>query len=163
MIIDYNNPDSYWLNTVNNPYKDMNDQERLKAGCMQMVMFILMLIVGLSLCALMGSCTTTKYVPVIENHTDTLWQNHIMRDSIYLHDSTFIHDKGDTVWVEKWHTKYRDRQVHDTIYKSRTDSVPVPYPVEKLVDKPLAWWQKTLMYVGWLSILILCIWIWKTQ
>ena len=162
-MIDYNNPDSYWLNTVNNPYKDMNDQERLKAGCMQMVMFILMLIVGLSLCALMGSCTTTKYVPVIENHMDTLWQNNIMRDSIYLHDSTFIHYNGDTVWVEKWHTKYRDRQVHDTIYKSRTDSIPVPYSVEKLIEKPLAWWQKTLMYVGGLSILILCIWIWKSK
>ena len=45
--------------------------------------------------------------------------------------------------------------------KAKVDSVdrPVPYPVEitKEVAKPLTWWQKSLMWTGGLSLLILVI------
>lgn len=49
-------------------------------------------------------------------------------------------------------------QVADTShYESHNtvDSVfiPQPYPVEKLVEKPLSWFQKTLMYTGAIAIL----------
>ena len=36
--------------------------------------------------------------------------NNIQRDSIYLHDSIFVHIRADTVYLEKWHTRWRDRQ-----------------------------------------------------
>lgn len=41
-------------------------------------------------------------------------------------------------------------EIHNTV-----DSVyvPQPYPVEKLVEKPLSWFQKTLMYIGVLALL----------
>ena len=82
-----------------------------------------------------SSCTTTKYVPVVEYHTDTLIQKMTQRDSIYLHDSTIVREKGDTVLIERWHTRYRDRDVHDTVYQSRIDSVPAPYPVTEYVER----------------------------
>ena len=50
---------------------------------------------------------------------------------IWVHDSIHVTDKGDTVRIEKWHTKYVESIRHDTVYKARTDSVPVPYPVTK--------------------------------
>jgi hypothetical protein len=97
-------------------------------------------------------CKTTTYVPVVEHHTDTLRVVQHHRDSIYLHDSTFVREyiQGDTVRVvtEMWHTKYRDRLKTDTIYRSRTDSVPVPYPVVKEVKKPLTMIEKGLMGTG---------------
>lgn len=104
----------------------------------------------------MVSCKTKEYVPVVEHHTDTMRVVQHHRDSIYLHDSTFVREyiQGDTVRIitEMWHTKFRDRLKTDTIYRSRTDSVPVPYPVVKEVKKPLTLIEKALMGTGISSI-----------
>lgn len=97
---------------------------------------------------LLASCTTTKYVPVVEHRTDTLRLSRNIRDSIYVHDSIHVREKGDTVLMERWHTKYREKLVHDTIYKSRVDSIPAPYPEEKLVEKKLTWWQQTRLHLA---------------
>ena len=146
--IDYNNPNEMWQHNGYDPYKGMSDEERIKAGCMQVVTFIVMLIVGLVLCALFGSCTTTKYLPVIEHKTDTVYQNKVKHDSIWQHDSVQIMIKGDSVTIDRWHTKYVSKEVHDTTYIAKTDSVPVPYPVEKLVPAELTTWQKLRMNIG---------------
>lgn len=100
-----------------------------------------------------SSCTTTKYVPVVEYHTDTLIQKMTQRDSIYLHDSTIVREKGDTVLIERWHTKYRDREVHDTVYQSRVDSIPQPYPVTEYVERKMSAIDKLLIATGILSII----------
>ena len=100
-----------------------------------------------------SSCTTTKYVPVVEYHTDTLIQKMTQRDSIYLHDSTIVREKGDTVLIERWHTRYRDREVHDTVYQSRIDSVPAPYPVTEYVERKMSAIDKLLIAAGILSII----------
>ena len=121
------------------------------------------LIFAIILSVVMVSCKTKEYVPVVEHHTDTLRLVQHHRDSIYLHDSTFVREfiHGDTVRIvtEMWHTKYRDRLKTDTLYRSRTDSVPVPYPVVKEVAAKLSVWQKfrlhlanILLMVGWLFI-----------
>lgn len=105
----------------------------------------------LSAVALVG-CKTKEYVPVVEHHTDTLRLVQHHRDSIYLHDSTFVREyvQGDTVRIvtEMWHTKFRDRLNTDTIYRSRTDSVPVPYPVVKEVAAELSVWQKFRLHLA---------------
>ena len=94
----------------------------------------------------------TREVVVTEHHTDTLRLTQHHRDSIYLHDSTFVREyiQGDTVRIvtEMWHTKFRDRLKTDTLYRSRTDSVPVPYPVIKEVKKPLNFFEKAMMGTG---------------
>ena len=109
---------------------------------------IFAIIVAFAVCG----CKTKEYVTVPVHHTDTLRVVQHHRDSIYLHDSTFVREyvQGDTVRVvtEMWHTKYRDRLKTDTIYRSRTDSVPVPYPVVKEVKKPLSLLEKGLMGTG---------------
>ena len=57
---------------------------------------------------------------------------------------------GDTVRIERWHTRWRDRWRTDTIYIAKTDSVRVPYavPSEQVAATRLTWWQQTRMYVG---------------
>lgn len=115
-----------------------------------------LIIVMIAAVAMLSGCKTTEYVPVVEHHTDTLWRTQHHRDSIYLHDSTFVREyvQGDTVRIvtEMWHTKYRDRLKIDTLYRSRVDSVPVPYPVVKEVKKPLTMIEKGLMGTGIASI-----------
>jgi len=104
---------------------------------------------------LLTACSSTKVVTVDRVRTDTVKTVRNVRDSIYMHDSIRVTEKGDTVTIERWHIRYQDRLLLDTIYQSRTDSVPVPYPVEKLVDCQLSWWQHTQMYAGDVLLLLL--------
>ena len=110
-----------------------------------------LIIVMIAAAVALAGCKTREVV-VTEHHTDTLRITQHHRDSIYLHDSTFVREyiQGDTVRVitEMWHTKYRDRLKTDTLYRSRTDSVPVPYPVVKEVKKPLNFFEKAMMGTG---------------
>jgi hypothetical protein len=102
-------------------------------------------------------------VTVERRTTDTLMMLNSIRDSIYLHDSIYIIDfvRTDTVFrtVERWRTQYRDRWQHDTIYKSRTDSVPVPVPTPVEVPAKLTWWQQTRMHIGGIALAVLGLYI----
>lgn len=108
------------------------------------------------LALLVCGCRTVKYVEVEKVRTDTTYVTKLQRDSIWQHDSIYLHEwlKGDTVFLEKhvWHTKVEERLQVDTFYRAIVDSVPVPYPVEKLVEKDLTWWQKTRINVGGFAI-----------
>ena len=116
-------------------------QEAFRKSFIRSVAILVTVIIGMAICALFSSCTTTKYVPVIEHKTDTLIQTNLQRDSIYVHDSIMVSQQGDTVKIEKWHTKYVEKQVHDTLYQAVHDSIPQPYPVIKEVPAELTWWQ----------------------
>ena len=94
------------------------------------------------------SCTTTKVVTVEKVRTDTTYITKQQRDSIWLHDSIHVTERGDTIRIERWHTKYIEREVHDTLYRSKHDSIPMPYEVIKEVPAELSWWQKTRIIIG---------------
>ena len=117
------------------------------------------------LALLMCSCKTVEYVPVIqtETHHDSIYLTQIQKDSVWLHDSILIKDRGDTVWVEKWHTKYIEKLRIDTTYIAKVDSIPVPYPVKEYVEKKLSKPQMALMAIGLFSliaaILVLAWWL----
>lgn len=118
---------------------------------------------------LLASCGSTKYVTVTEHHTDTLRQVTVRYDSVMVHDSIHITEKGDTVKIERWHTKWRDRWHTDTIYQSRRDSVPYPVEVVKEVPAQLTWWQQTRLHLAnillWLLGICGAAWIvkWKIK
>ena len=98
---------------------------------------------------LMAGCKTKERVVTVEKvRNDTTYITKHQRDSVWLHDSIHVTEKGDTIRIEKWHTKYIEKATHDTLYQHKTDSVPVPYPVEKLVERKLTWWQQTRMHLG---------------
>lgn len=90
------------------------------------------------------SCRTVKYVPVETVKVDTTYINKLQRDSIYMLDSVYVKEKGDTVLIEKYKYLYRDKLVRDTLYMAKTDSIQVPYPVEK----ELSQWQKICIKLG---------------
>lgn len=92
------------------------------------------------------SCRTTEYVPVEVVRSDTTYINKVQRDSIYQQDSIYILDRGDTVLITKTKYLYKDRMVRDTVYRSRTDSIQIPYPVERKLTK---WEQFRLDIGGW--------------
>ena len=157
-MTDCTNPNELWTEEERQFYKGLNDEERIAYTCITLLVAVL-------LCALLSGCTTTKYVPVTEYHTDTLLVVKVQHDSLVLKDSVYIHDKGDTVLIEKWHTQYRDRWRTDTVYQSKRDSIPYPVEVIKEVPAKLTWWQQTRLHLAnillWLLLLLAVIYVGK--
>lgn len=102
-------------------------------------------------CLCLVSCKKIEYMYVPKVQTLT-------RDSIVTktqHDSIYIKvtekQKNDTI--------YRDSIVYnfvfrnDTIKINRTDSIPYPVEVEKLIEKKLNGYQRTMIGLGWVLIL----------
>lgn len=116
----------------------------------------------LLLCIALAGCKT-RTVVVETVRIDTTYITKQQRDSIYIKDSTHVSEQqhGDTILVKitEWHTKYVDRAVHDTTFIAKTDSVPVPYPVEVKVPRELSWWQKALQRTGGIALILLLVWI----
>ena len=73
--MNYNNPNDNWR-------YDPNKSMTKKTGCAQVIGTVIGVIIGIVLCAMMFGCTTTKYVPVIEHHTDTVRITQHQRDSL---------------------------------------------------------------------------------
>jgi hypothetical protein len=122
---------------------------------------------GLWICVLMmialwlTSCTTTRVVTVEKVKTDTTYITKQQRDSIWLHDSIHVTERGDTIRIERWHTKYIEREVHDTLYRAKTDSIPVPYEVIKEVPRQSNWFERIMFCTGIISILCLILFVAK--
>lgn len=144
-MMNYSNPNDPWQY---DPYKGMSDEDRVKAGCFQGVFFVMAFLIGLIICALLSSCSTTKVVEVEKVRTDTTYITKWQRDSVWLHDSIMVTEKGDTVRIERWHTKYIEKQVHDTTYVATHDTIPQPYEVVKEVPAELSWWQRVRLWLG---------------
>lgn len=93
-------------------------------------------------------CTKTEYITVEKVMTDTAFIMKWQKDSVWLHDSVYVTEKGDTVRIEKWHTKYIEKVLRDTAYIATHDTVPQPVPVIKMVPAELSWWQRLRLILG---------------
>ena len=106
------------------------------------------------------SCRT-QHIPVETVKTKTEYRDRWLRDSIHVHDSIFMWMKGDTVFRDRWHTEYRDRLLRDTTYIEKTDSIQVPYPVER----KLSWWESVKIETGGIAVggiivlLLIIVWL----
>ena len=83
----------------------------------------------------------TEYIPIESVRYDSVMIEKLMRDSVFVRDSVYLKEKGDTIY------KYKDRFVY--VYKNRVDTffaekirekeVPVP------VERKLSWWEVVKM------------------
>lgn len=106
----------------------------------------LLYIILLMLAICLTSCRSIKYVPVETVKTEYKTRDSIRFDSIYEHDSIFLVVKGDTVYKEKYRYKYRYLTINKTDTVMLTDSVQIPYPVEKQLTR---WQQMKIELGGW--------------
>lgn len=90
------------------------------------------------------SCRSIQYVPVETVKTETEYVDRWRRDSVHVRDSVFVLVKGDTVYIDKYKTIYKDRIFRDTTYIDRIDTTRIPYPVEKRLTR----WQSVKMEAG---------------
>lgn len=105
---------------------------------------ILYLIVFLMSGTWFTSCRSVQYVPVETVKKDSIYINKIQHDSIYRRDSVYIDRSGDTIYIYKDRYLYKYKNLTDTVYISRVDSINVPYMVEKKLTR----WQSIKMELG---------------
>ena len=106
---------------------------------------------------LLAGCSTVRYVPVPSVSVDSVYVDRYQHDSIYLRDSVYVNrwTAGDTVYQDKIVYKYifRDKVKYDTVRISRSDTVRVPYPVERR----LSTWEQVRLNVGGWAIAVVVI------
>lgn len=107
-------------------------------------MFSIIILLASAIC----SCRSVEYVPVETVRSDTLYINRLQRDSVFVADSVYVREKGDTVQIVR--TRYVDRwRVHtDTLRAVSNDTIRVPYPVERELTK----WQRVKLDAGGIAI-----------
>lgn len=115
---------------------------------MRSLVYIITILLASAIC----SCSSV-YVPRETIKHDTTYINKLIKDSIYLKDSVYIHSKNDTVFFEKYKYQYIDKVVRDTSYVVKSDTISVPYPVEKRLTR----WQQLKLDIGGISIGIIII------
>ncbi len=132
----------------------------LAESCFLLAGILIVVIVFL----LLTSCKQIEYVTVEKVRNDTTYITKQQRDSVWLHDSIMVSEKGDTIRIEKWHTKFIEKVSHDTTYVATHDTIPHPFPVIKMVEKPLGWWQKGLIWTGIFALMGIIIFVvWKLK
>lgn len=100
------------------------------------------------------SCRNIQYVPVESVRTEVQYKDRFKRDSVHILDSVFILVKGDTVFRDRYRIVYKDKLIRDTAYVHKTDSIQIPYPVEKKLTR----WQLMKMKLGsWVFVIIITI------
>lgn len=166
----FNNPNDAWMQP--DPLKGLNDDERLGAGCLQLLIYFAVMALALVVCSLFTSCRTTEFVNLPEVHTEHHWHTDSVSHTDSIIDrSTVIVREADSVTMAQygialsgmqraWLVESSQlRREIERFRESKTDTVTVrdsiPYPVEvvKEVPTPMTWWKKTLCCLGIIFVL----------
>lgn len=100
---------------------------------------------------MLASCRT-EYIPIESVRYDSIYFAKLQKDSIYIQDSIYIKEKGDTVFVDKFKYIYKYVNIQDTCFIEKTDSILIPYPIER----KLTWWERKTQNLGdWIVDLII--------
>ena len=112
---------------------------------------------------MLQSCKTTDCIP------ETIVRDSIRveynLDSIYLYekDSIYIKEKADTIWVEKYITRYKDvLQVRvDTIYQDNSEVIVKEVEVEKPIAGIVKWFSWIGAFFVVLYLVKIGLWVYR--
>ncbi len=114
---------------------------------------------------LLGSCKVKEKiveVPIPQIKTEIKYIDKVKYDSIYLKDSVYIIQKGDTVYNNKVAYRYKYKYLKDTITINKADTITRLQKITEIkVKNQLNVVQKVLMYIGLFSLLMFIIIIYK--
>lgn len=110
-------------------------------------LFLIKSLAFLAFLITVSSCSRVQYVPIEKVRTDSTYIYQFLRDSVYVQDSVYVREKGDTVYLDKVKKIYKEKTVRDTFYISRVDTIRVPYPVERKLSK----WEEAYLVIGRVS------------
>lgn len=107
-------------------------------------LFIATILLAPAIC----SCRSVEYVPVESVRQDTVYVNRLQRDSVYVADSVYVRENGDTVLMMRIRYVDRWRERTDTLRMISNDTIRVPYPVERELTR----WQRFKLDIGGIAV-----------
>ena len=126
---------------------------------MRKILFLLLMTL------LLGSCKVKEKiveVPIPQIKTEIKYIDKVKYDSIYLKDSVYIVQKGDTIYNNKVAYRYKYKYLKDTVIVNKTDTITRLQKVTEIkVQNQLNIVQKVLIYIGLFSLLMFIIIIYK--
>lgn len=99
------------------------------------------------------SCRT-EYVPLEVVRYDSIMTEKLLRDSVYVCDSVYVQDKGDTVYKYKNKYTYVLKERTDTVYIDREREVEIPV----MIERKLSLWERVKISTGGVAIFAIVIW-----
>ena len=102
-------------------YCNLPDSETVFSKLLFLLFLVLLLL-------LLSSCKTTSTSAIVPVHSathDTILLSKVKYDSVYIDRWQRIERKADTVFCDRAKTEFRYRLLRDTVYKTRTDTIPV--------------------------------------
>ena len=139
-------------------------------GCLHGFWIIIVaVLVTVALCIIFPGCKSLPpaVVPQVHNehtgHTaDNTSKEH---DHLTVRDSIIYRWQHDTLYVDRWHTEFRDRWKHDSIHIHDSIHVQdsIPYPV--YLEKPVPYksgYTKFTSWFFWILVIVFLLWAaWK--
>lgn len=120
---------------------------------------VVILVVTSVIACLLTGCRSVRVIEKKVIKTDTVLTTKIQIDSIYVNDSIYIREliQGDTVKIttDRWHTRWRDRILYDSIYIAQRDTVRVTDIKE--VPRKLSGWQWFQIWAGRLALIAIMV------
>lgn len=117
---------------------------------MRDIVYMVLISLALLLCFALCGCSRVQYVPVETVRIDSTFLHKHTRDSIYVLDSVFVLERGDTIVKEKVKYIYKDKTRTDTLYIEKRDTVRVPVPIERNLSR----WEEVHIALG-----KVCVWV----
>lgn len=122
---------------------------------------LMLLIVCLLSACILSSCRTQKQVETVYINNTRIIEDTIFKWDVDTVLDSIVVTKTDTLTVfEKYQTRIQKRVEYQTKYQTdtvvRTEYKTITKTEYK--DKPISWWQKSLMLIGFIAILVV-IWL----
>ncbi len=155
--------------------RHLSKEDQAKYGCFQASAIIIGFLIAMAICALC-SCSTTKYVPVTEQHTEHHWHTDSVkeRDSVHTENTTIIREvdsaamakygiqmqANQRAWLvlqREMENRLRELEHMTATRETIRDSIPYPVEVTKEVPARLTWWQQMRLYMANIMLGLLAI------
>lgn len=119
------------------------------------------LIIGLLFTGLLFSCKTQKQVETVYINNTRIVEDTIFKWDVDTVLDSIVVTKTDTLTVfEKYRTRIQKKIEYQTKYQTDTVIRTEYKTITKMEykDKPISWWQKSLILIGFIAILVV-IWL----
>lgn len=104
----------------------------------------------IAICLLLQACKSVQYVPVETVKTEYVDRVKQVHDTMHTIEKETTYINGDTVLITKYVDRYKVLHQTDTCIIEKTDTVQVPYPVEKKLSK----WEQVKNRLGGIAMML---------
>ena len=101
-------------------------------------------------CLLLQACKSVQYVPVETVKTEYIDRVKQVHDTMHTIEKETTYINGDTVLITKYVDRVKVLHQTDTCIIERTDTVQVPYPVERKLSK----WEQVKNSLGGIALML---------